>query len=363
MKCEDARALTAAGSRKIGLTELALVETHLRQCAECRDFSRSRQAPPPPQRTVSRAVVVGSRLRALRSTPRAFTARAGLVAGEATRRGGLLCARARIALTRTARAGARTLGVIPVLRARAGARLARLRAPLSRPLTRVAGAVWIGLLAMLTLYAGHYALHPRPESPIDAGRATTIAAGPGGSPTPLSTPLDIGSPPPAMVERGAVAEPEGRTPPGSKRGVPWTAVSSERPDREIRGTAESPTATRPSVQKPEPARAQPPAPKRAEATGPEPSHRRMPPLAHVAGQLSVKNRGTAERDLTALLARTGGTLVGTDQDGAVMFVDAVVPQSGYEEFTRGLSRLGSWRIEAERSPLPEDVHLTIRVRG
>jgi hypothetical protein len=44
-------------------------------------------------------------------------------------------------------------------------------------------------------------------------------------------------------------------------------------------------------------------------------------------------------------------------------VDAVVPQSGYEEFTRGLTRIGSWRIEAERSPLPEDVHLTIRVGG
>ena len=89
----------------------------------------------------------------------------------------------------------------------------------------------------------------------------------------------------------------------------------------------------------------------------------MAPLAHVAGQLSVKNRSAAEQDLTELLARTGGTLMGTDQDGAVMFVDAVVTQSGYEEFLRGLARIGSWRVEAERSPLPEDVHVTIRVGG
>jgi hypothetical protein len=86
-------------------------------------------------------------------------------------------------------------------------------------------------------------------------------------------------------------------------------------------------------------------------------------MAHVAGRLSVKDRTTIERNLTALLARTGGTLLGREQDGAVMFVDAVVPQSSYEEFTRGLTRIGSWRVEAERLPLPEDVHLTIRVGG
>jgi hypothetical protein len=86
-------------------------------------------------------------------------------------------------------------------------------------------------------------------------------------------------------------------------------------------------------------------------------------MAHVAGRLSVKDRSVIESHLIALLARTGGTLVGTDRDGPVMFVDAVVPQAGYEEFTRGLTRIGSWRVEAERSPLPEDIHLTIRVGG
>jgi hypothetical protein len=118
-----------------------------------------------------------------------------------------------------------------------------------------------------------------------------------------------------------------------------------------------------AARKPEPARTQRPAPSRVETPAPEPAQRRVPVMAHVAGQLSVKNPRAVERELTALLARTGGTLVGTDQDGKVMFVDAVVPQSGYEEFTRGLTRIGSWRIEAERSPLPEDVHLTIRVGG
>ena len=104
-------------------------------------------------------------------------------------------------------------------------------------------------------------------------------------------------------------------------------------------------------------------PRRAAATGQEPARPRTLSAAHVAGRLSVKHRRSIETDLTVLLARTGGTLLGTDKDQAVTFVDAVVPQSSYQQFIRGLTRIGSWRVEAERIPLPEDVHLTIRVGG
>ena len=42
-------------------------------------------------------------------------------------------------------------------------------------------------------------------------------------------------------------------------------------------------------------------------------------------------------------------------------VEVVVPQSRYNEFADGLARIGSWRLEAARFPLPDAVHMTIRV--
>ncbi|HUK62634.1 MAG TPA: hypothetical protein VLV15_04850, partial [Dongiaceae bacterium] len=86
-----------------------------------------------------------------------------------------------------------------------------------------------------------------------------------------------------------------------------------------------------------------------------------PPAVHVIGRLSVKDRTATERDLAALLVQTGGTQLGRRQDVRTTVVDAVVPQSVYQEFTHGLSRIGSWQIEAERSPLPKGVHVSIRV--
>lgn len=306
---------------------------------------------------------VRSRLGALRSIAPALTARAGAVAGEAVRRGGLLSARARIVLVDTARANAGALHVMPGLRARAGDLRTRLRATLSTPPAASARLMWLGLLATLAIYAGHTALHVRAGGSIDAGRERTLAAVPAESPAPFPARSDMESPAPTTTEAIPPAEPEASARPDSVSDAPSVAVSIERPAPEIRPATELRPAARASVQKPEPAKAPPTVTTSMETVGPQPGPRRMPPLAHVAGQLSVRNRSAAEQDLTALLARTGGTLVGTDQNGAVMFVDAVVPQSGYEEFMRGLIRIGSWRVEAERSPLPEDVHVTIRVGG
>jgi hypothetical protein len=358
MNCEDARELTAASSRKIGLTELALVEAHLRRCAECREASRRPETPAPLEGVASFAVG-HARLGAVGP---ALTARAGALAGVATRLGGALSARARSALAETARTAAGALRLAPRLRARAGDLRARLAAARPTPLRPAARLMRLGLLPMLALLAGHSALRPGPEgpSPIDTRADAMLAAAPAS--------LDAEPASPGATEGRAPTEPQRVAPPESQSGDAVAAVGVDRPDPEIRRAASPPAPASALVQKPEPARAPQSAPKRVEAAGaqtagPEPAQRRLPPLAHVAGQLSVKNRGVAERDLTALLARTGGSLVGTDRDGAVMFVDAVVPQSGYEEFTRGLTRIGAWRVEAERSPLPEDVHLTIRVGG
>jgi hypothetical protein len=361
MNCEDTHELAAASSCKIGLTELALVEAHLRQCAACREASRDHQSPPPPERAASLAIV-RVRLGALRASGPALSARAGAVAGDAVRHGAALSARARTALAETARAGAGALRVTPGLRARVGglrARLAALPTPL-RPAVRL---VWLGVLATLAVYAGHSALRPRAPGPIGTGTDARLAPALVESPAPSPARLDVEAAPPATIESSTPAEPERAAPAELESGVALAALSAGRPEPEVRRAPAPPAPPSAPVQKPEPARAPLPAPKRAETASPNPTPRRLPTLAHVAGQLSVKNRGMAERDLTALLARTGGSLVGADRDGAVMFLDAVVPQSGYEEFTRGLARIGAWRVEAERSPLPEDVHLTIRVGG
>jgi hypothetical protein len=225
----------------------------------------------------------------------------------------------------------------------------RLRRRLPFPLARVA---WLALLATAALYALHARPGPEPDARREPVQAVALAPPPAQpdveSPAPAA--IDPGESPTPEIGRSAESEPGG--PRESDRGAP----------------PESPAPRLTSLQPPEPRRPESvklprAAPPRVEAASPEPVQRRVPPMAHVAGRLSVKDRTVIERDLIALLQRAGGTLVGTGQDGAILFVDAVVPQSGYEEFTRGLTRIGSWRIEAERSPLPEDVHLTIRVGG
>jgi hypothetical protein len=88
-----------------------------------------------------------------------------------------------------------------------------------------------------------------------------------------------------------------------------------------------------------------------------------PPVSatHVVGRLSAKNPRAAQRDFIALLADVGGTELGRSQQVRFTAVEVVVPQSRYNEFADGLARIGSWRLEAARFPLPDAVHMTIRV--
>jgi hypothetical protein len=377
MNCEDARELMAAfTSRTIGLTERALLEAHLRQCGECRDVSRPLRTAGPGERNA--APTLAARLRRTRDE----ATQAGIV-GLAHLRAGL---RARLLIllaptAQAARAAARAATAIPLAAgARARDRGARLRRRLPIAWSPAARVAWLGLLAV----AGLYALYHRPGLEPDAHREPVWTA----ALVPSAAPPDVEPPAPAAIEIGESPAPEPAF--GAGRSVEPQAITpaeavivtaaetqvSQPAEAEVRRPRESekvapavspapPIASvqRPEPRKPEPARTPRPAPERAEVVSPEPAQRRVPPMAHVAGSLSVKDRAVVERDLLPLLARTGGTLVGRDRDGAVLFVDAVVPQSGYEEFTRGLTRIGSWRIEAERSPLPEDVHLTIRVGG
>ena len=81
----------------------------------------------------------------------------------------------------------------------------------------------------------------------------------------------------------------------------------------------------------------------------------------VVGRLQVKSRSEAERDLAALLSRAGGTSVSRKRGPAVTVVEAAVPHASYGKFSQGLGRLGSWRLEAERSPLPDLVQVSVRL--
>jgi hypothetical protein len=94
---------------------------------------------------------------------------------------------------------------------------------------------------------------------------------------------------------------------------------------------------------------------------PAPVPERVAPVTHVVGRLAAKDRIAAERDFTALLAGVGGTELGRHHRVMFTAVEVVVPQSRYGEFARGLAGLGSWQLEAARSPLPDPVHMTIRV--
>jgi hypothetical protein len=62
-----------------------------------------------------------------------------------------------------------------------------------------------------------------------------------------------------------------------------------------------------------------------------------------------------------LLADVGGMEIGRTHRVRFTAVEVVVPQSRYNEFTDGLGGIGSWRLEAARFPLPDAVHMTIRV--
>ena len=89
--------------------------------------------------------------------------------------------------------------------------------------------------------------------------------------------------------------------------------------------------------------------------------KRAAPSDVVAG-IAVRDRDAAERDLAELIARVGGRETGRRREQEATVVEAVVPQARYAEFTQSLGRLGAWRVEAERSDLPAQVHVIMRLQ-
>src|SRR3990172_8068699 len=95
---------------------------------------------------------------------------------------------------------------------------------------------------------------------------------------------------------------------------------------------------------------------------PEPARESASPAkasaADVIIQLSVQDRREAERDVKTLLARLGGTRLGREPAATMILV---VPRAKYGELTRGLAQIGAWQMESDAGPLPNPVHVAVRL--
>jgi len=114
-----------------------------------------------------------------------------------------------------------------------------------------------------------------------------------------------------------------------------------------------------------PERSEPPSSKdvaTAPPARPEPATASASPArvssSDVVVRLSVQDRREAERDVTTLLSRVGGTKLGRNKG---FTLSVVVPRSSFAEFTRGLAQIGSWQMETEHSSLPDPVRMVVRL--
>ena len=376
MNCEDARdGLSVLVGAHIGLTEWALLEAHLKQCAECREAEAHLRQLAAASRPVTRSrAVLASLRKAMELLRIGVTCSTALV----VRRRALLTAAAR-ELTPRAIAGvmrAFGLGIT-----RGVAEIAHLRAWLAISLrSSVAGmakaleavrlitrsvkrrirfgpsvqAGGVVLALAFTLYAlqrtdriqqlAHPPVPPRPglgATPLEPARVESARLEPTRLEPAQAEPAQLGPSLPApSIEQKTVSAAPPRT--DEPRQSPSVAPP--------RAAALSP----PDVSTSEPVRGVAPSP---------PTLPSEPPVSatHVVGQLSAKNPRAAQRDFIALLADVGGTELGRSHQVMFTAVEVVVPQSRYNDFADGLARIGSWRLEAARFPLPDAVHMTIRV--
>ena len=157
----------------------------------------------------------------------------------------------------------------------------------------------------------------------------------------------------SRVEKPEATKPERSEtpPPKAKNGsAKQDVVVAQAPRRDNpAGTVSAPRAPAPTT----------PAPATPAPTTPAPSGAR--PSLDVVGKLRVKSRSGGERDLAALLAKAGGTTVSRQRGEKVTVIEAMVPNPSYGKFAEGLTRIGSWQIEAGRSRLPDPVRVTVRL--
>lgn len=188
---------------------------------------------------------------------------------------------------------------------------------------------------------------PAPSTPAPAEAPAQAAGERDRAAAPRSQDVDpqITVPPPA----GAPAAPALSAPSAASPPPPLAAPPPERPPQAKREAARSE-----NVAGADSARADP------SSTGP--AAKRVLPPADVVARVAVQDRDAAERELTTLIARLGGSVTRRWREDEVTVVEAVIPQPRYGELSAGVARIGTWRVEAERPDLPAQVHVILRLR-
>lgn len=175
------------------------------------------------------------------------------------------------------------------------------------------------------------------------------------APPPVSAPAapPAQAPPPALPPPSAASSPPPMAAPppevkaqGKKEAENAAAVA--RSEAESRQRVLAPSATGDS------ARAAPSASKLAA--------KRVLPSADVVARVGVRDRDAAERELTTLIARLGGSVTQRRREDETTVVEAVIPQPRYAEFSEHVGRIGAWQVEAERPDLPAQVHVILRLQ-
>jgi hypothetical protein len=203
------------------------------------------------------------------------------------------------------------------------------------------------------------------SAPAPSLRGSTLAPPTSKVPTPPATvpPAAALTQPPATAAAPPADTPPARMTAAPAPRAPAPPVKAERPPEFSRRAAAHPpaeTSSAPSAKKGErrEARRTEKAPEPAE---PERASKPASPVkasdTDVVVQVSVRDRGLAERDVKMLLTRLGGSDLGQDGGSTI----AVIPRSSYAEFTRSLAQIGAWRMEAGRSNLPDPVHVAVRL--
>jgi phospholipid transport system substrate-binding protein len=174
------------------------------------------------------------------------------------------------------------------------------------------------------------------------------------------------SEPPPAASLPAPSAPS--TPPASAGAQLSPAVVRDVPaDRTVKPKVVKPAQTAQQTQKSERGNTKREKPAGAEPSSPVPVAIRVTTPADaqrpvdVVGRLLVKSRTGAERDLTALLARAGGTTLSRQRGPTLTVVKGIVPHPNYGTFVTGLLGIGSWQLETERSPLSNLLHVTVKL--
>ena len=398
MNCEDVRhGLLALLGGPIGLTDWALLEAHMKHCAECREaeahLRRVVMASQPITRP--RAMLVLLR-KAMELAQIGVTCSARLMRHRA-----LLTAAARDLTPRTAvgvmRAVGLAVGRSADLMARIHASLAKVRELAARTIaggfqafdlgtTHVSAEVahlraslaislWSSVAAVVNALETVRLTITRSVKRTIRFRPSVQAVG-----VVLALAFTLSAPPrtdgPEQLA-GPAAPPRPES--GLTRVEPAQAELAQLAASLSAPSVEKKTASAPPPRTDEPRQSPSAAPPRAAplsppdvsaselvtevASSPPTTLLSEPPASatHVVGQLSAKNPRTVQRDFIALLADVGGTELGRRHRVRFTAVEVLVPLSRYDKFADGLARIGSWRLEAARVPLPEAVHMTIRL--